>query len=297
MSKINLKKMNYRIKQTIIGILSLIILTSGSIYVFRNTLITHFIPSVKQIGDINIEIKKDTANIRSQLQIKNKSFFKITIDSIRYEASLFNKTYLKNQKLIGLTLLNHEMDTLDFSLKIPYINLIKDLKTERNKSDSASYSIDISLIYSSIFGKIIVPIQKAEKIKIPIPPEIKIMEIKYNRIRLKHIQAEAKLQITNHSAVALKIKDLEYSMNIINHGIVKGKLTEPIRIHPNGTSFISLPIEINVNNLGRTILEVMWNKDNYDYTLNIIANLGSYHQSQGTYNINISNSGKMELKK
>ncbi len=190
--------MNYRIKQTIIGILGLIIISSGIIYIFRNTIIAHFIPSVEQIGDINIEIQNDTAIISSQLRIKNKSFFKITIDSIRYEASIFDKIYLKNQKLIGLTLLNQEIDTLDFALKIPYINLIKDLKTERNKSDSAKYQIDISLIYSSIFGKIIVPIKKAEKIKIPIPPEIKILEIKYNKIGLKHIQAEAKLQMINN---------------------------------------------------------------------------------------------------
>lgn len=289
--------MRYRIKQIIIGVLGLIIMTIGIIYIFRNSIITHFIPTVEQIGDINIEIKNDTATISSQLQIKNKSFFKIKIDSIRYEASIFNKTYLKNQKLIGLILHNHEIDTIDFALKVPYINFIKDLKSERNKSDSASYSIDISLIYSSILGKIIVPIKKAEKIKIPIPPEIKILGIKYTNIRLKHIQAEAKLQIINHSAVDIKIKELKYSMHIINHGIVKGKHTESIRINPSGTSIISLPIEINLDNLGKTIIEVMRNKDNYDYTLSIIANLGSYHQSQVTYNINISNSGKMELKK
>jgi LEA14-like dessication related protein len=287
--------MRYRIKQIIIGILGLIIIISGIIYIFRNTIIAHFIPTVEQIGVINIETENDTANISSQLQITNKSFFKIEIDSIRYEASIFNKTYLKNQKPIGLILLNHEIDTIDFALKIPYISFIKDLRTERNKSDSATYSIDVSLIYSSILGKIIVPIKKAAKIKIPIPPEIKILGIKYTNIRLKHIQAEAKLQIINHSAVAIKIKDFKYSMNILKHGVVKGKIVKSIRIKPNGTSLISLPMEINVNNLGKTILEVMRNKDTYDYTLNIIANLESYQQSQVSYNVNISNSGKIEL--
>ena len=142
-----------------------------------------------------------------------------------------------------------------------------------------------------------VPINKSAKIKIPQPPELKILEIKYKKIHLKSILAEAKIKIINHSAVSLSIKDLSYSINISNHGTLKGKHIESICIKPNGTSFINLPIEININNIGKAIFEVIMNKDNYDYTLNLNAILESSHPLKESFHINISNSGKMELKK
>lgn len=287
--------MRKRIKCIVIFILVLTIIISGVLYIYRTSIVAHFVPTVEQFGDIQIQIKNDTALISSQLIVQNKSFLKIKIDSIKYKVSLFNKTYLQNQKFIGIILLGHGKDTIGFSLKVPYFKFLKDIRAERKKTDSAYYSIDISLQYATALGKINIPFNKSAKIKIPQPPEFKVLEIKYKKIRLKSIQAVATIKIINHSAVALTIKDLNYTINILNRGSLKGKHIESICIKPNGTSIIKLPIVININNIGKTIFEVIMNKDNYDYTLNLDAFLKSSPPMKESFLIDISYSGKMEL--
>ena len=289
--------MKYKIKRIGVFILGLVILAGGFIFIFRARVIMHYMPVVEQIGEIHIKVKNDTAYISSQLTVKNKSFLKIKIDTIKYKISLFSTTYMQSQEFIGVVLREYGKDTVGFSLKVPYATIIKDLKTERKKGDSASYSINISLQYTTVFGNAEIPINRSAKIKIPQPPELEVMEIKYKKIRLRSILADAEIKIVNYSDVTLLIKEMSYSMKVLKQGDLKGIYRKPIDIKPNGATFITLPLEINVNNIGKIIFEVLINKDNYEYTLTLNATLESSDPLNESFHIDLTKNGKMELKK
>ena len=90
--------MKKKLKYAGIIILALIIVAGGLIYFFRAKIIAHLIPDVEQIGAIDIKVKNDTLYVSSKLLVKNNTFLKIGIDTIKYKVSLFDKTYLQNQK-------------------------------------------------------------------------------------------------------------------------------------------------------------------------------------------------------
>jgi LEA14-like dessication related protein len=289
--------MKTKIKYIGIIILMLAVIAGGLILIFRAQIIAHYMPAVRQIGEIHIKVKSDTTYISTKLVIKNKTFLKIEIDTIKYKISLFNKMYLQNEKFIGVVLHGYREDTIDFSLKIPYIKIIKDLSVERKKGDSASYSVAISIHYSTAFGDAEIPINKSAKLKIPQPPELEVVEIKYKKIRLKKILADATIKIVNHSAFTLSIKEMSYSMHIFKQGNLKGSFREPINIKPNETTYINIPIEINPKNLGKTIFEIIFNKDNYDYALTLNAVMETSYPLKEIFHIDLARSGKMELRK
>ena len=285
------------IKRLSILLIFLVIISGALIFLFRTKLLAHFIPTVKQLGEVYINVKNDTSYIKSKLTVTNKSFLTLGVDTIKYKVALFNKTYLQSEAYIGILLNGHETDTVDFSLKIPYISLIKDLKKERKKGDSASYTINVSLQYSTFFGKSEIPINKSAKLKIPQPPELNVIEIKYSKVRRKLIKAEAKIKITNYSPVALSIKEMDYSLIILNQGNLTGNLKEEISIKPKGSTFIYIPIEIKPNHVVKTLFQVLVNNDNYDYSLVLKAKLESTDPITESFLIDLKKSGKMELKK
>jgi len=289
--------MKTKIKYIGIIILILAVIAGGLIFIFRARIIAHYMPAVRQIGEIHIKVKSDTTYISTKLVIKNKTFLKIEIDTIKYKISLFNKTYLQNKKFIGAVLHGNREDTINFSLKIPFITILKDLRAERKKGDSACYSAAISIQYSTVFGEAEIPVNKSAKLKIPQPPELEVVEIKYTKVRLKRILADAKIKIVNHSAFNLSIKEMSYSMDVLKQGNLKGNITEPIKIKPNETTYINIPIEINPKNLGKTIFEIIFNKDNYDYTLTLNAILVTSYPLKEIFHIDFIKSGKMELRK
>lgn len=289
--------MKNKIKRISLLILIVLILASGVLFFLRNKIIANYLPAVEQIGDIHIKIKNDTSYINTKLSVENESFLKIKIDTIKYKLSIFDKTYLQSEKFVGMILNSYGKDTVDFAVKLPYSTILKNLKAERKNGDSASYSINISIQYATTFGKAEIPINRSAKIKIPQPPELDVVEIKYKKIRRKTILADAKIKITNFNDITLSIKEMKYSMNILKQGNLKGSLKVPVDIIPNGTTFINIPLEINVNNIGKTVFQVLINKDSYDYTLTLNGILESTDPLNESFNIDITKMGKMELKK
>jgi LEA14-like dessication related protein len=285
------------IKRIGILILALILITGGAIFIFRSRIVAHFIPEIEQTGDIHIDIKNDTSYISSKLTVRNRSFLKIKVDTFTYTVSLFNKTYLKSHKFIGMVLHGYRTDTINFLLKIPYAAILKDLSTQRIKGDSASYSINISLLYSTVFGKAEIPFNKSAKLKLPQPPELELVEIKYTKFRLRSIVADAKIKITNYSPVTLSIKEMKYAMNVLKEGNLQGNFSQPTTIKPRGITYVDIPIEINVINMGKTIFEVIMNRDTYTYTLTLDATLETAGTLKRSFHIALSKTGIMEFKK
>lgn len=196
--------MKNRIKIVSILIASLFIV-SGILFVFRKQIKLYLFPNVAQIGEVTIRIENDTAYVISKLSATNKSPFKIKIDSIKYTIALINKVYLQSHQSVGLALSGYGLDTIDFNVKIPFQSILHDLKEQRKRADSTGYSIHVNLQVSTVIGKSEVPIALVGKIKIPQPPELEIVEIKYNGLRLKFIQSNVKIKVSNFNTIGLTI--------------------------------------------------------------------------------------------
>jgi len=289
--------MKIKFKHIALFILAVFIIAGGVLFISQKKIIAHIIPSVEQIGDINIKIKIDSLYINTKFIITNKTFLKIKIKTLKYEIALLEKTYLKSHKFIGATLPAYGSDTIDFSLKIPFMDVINDLKVQREKSDSIDYTINIYLQFSTIFGKWTIPINKSAKIKIPQPPEIEIVKIKYKKLNLKSILADAELKIINKGNVTFAIKNMNYLISFSNHGKIDGCFNELVHIKPMDTTYVSIPFEINPKSIGKTIFDLLFNKDNFDYTITLNALLESPAPLNESFKISISKSGKMELRK
>lgn len=282
-----------------IGLIAVVLLliAGAVVFVYQKEIAAYFIPKVEQVGDIEIKIKNDTSYVTAKLVVRNSSFLKIELDTIKYKIALFDTTYLQNAKFLGLILPGYGSDSLDFSFKVPHVAIINHLRTERHKQDSAGYSVNVFLQYTTKFGSSEMPISKSGKLKIPHPPKLSIEDIKWTKVRLKYLTADVQIKIINYGDVALAIKNLNYTMNIQEKGDLNGVYCKDINIKPNGVTTITVPIEINTNNIGKTIMEILRNKDQYNYTLILDANLESKDTDKTTFHLNLTQKGKLELKK
>jgi LEA14-like dessication related protein len=285
------------IKYTGITLLVLVFLTGIAAFVFRDKIKIHFMPEVRQSGKIEVTIKNDTSYIKTRLVVKNKFLFHIKIDTIKYKVSLFDKEYIKSEKFADLSLPGYTSDSMDVLIKVPYQVILKDLKTERQNEDSAGYALNISVQYSTVFKKSEMPIVRSGRLKIPKPPELSVEGIKWKKVKMKSLFADVKIKIINHSPVALSIKNMNYHMDIPNQGALNGKYSNTVNITPNEATFINVPITIKPEHLGKTVLQILFDKDKYDYTLKLSAVLESIEPEKRFFNLDLVKSGKMELKK
>lgn len=288
-----------RRKVKYIGLFLLVILVAlGScVFIFRKSIITHYRPEIKQSGIIHLNMMDDTTYINTKLEITSKTFFKLNIDTIKYQIVLFDQTFLQSTEFLGIVLPAFGKDTIDFSVKIPHRSLMHNIKAERKKTDSTGYAINISLQLSTPFWHGEIPFNKSAKLKIPHPPELELVEIKYKKIRFKKILANVRVKIINNSNVALAVKDMVYKIRILKQGDVKGNYQKTIHLTPKGTTIVNLPMEININNVGKILWAVLNDKDNYEYALSMNATIESISPVKESFQIELIKSGTMELKK
>ncbi|MBK7668249.1 MAG: LEA type 2 family protein [Sphingobacteriaceae bacterium] len=289
--------MKRKIKYLSLLALGLIVAFGICVFVFKDKIVIHYRPEIKQVGTIYINMKGDTSYINSKLEIRNKSFIKIGLDTIKYKIALFDKTYLQSTEALGIKLPGYGKDTIDFLVKIPHRSLMHGIRTERKKGDSAGYQINVSLQISTPVWSGEIPFNKTAKLKIPTPPELELVEIKYKKVRLRLIVADVKIKITNHTNVVLSVKDMAYKMKISKQGDVKGEYKKEIHLKPKGTTIITLPMEISVNHIGKIVRDVLRDKDNYDYTLSMNAVIESISPVKESFHVELLKSGQMELRK
>lgn len=284
-------------KKVLIFFLVLLILSAAVLFIFRKRLIEHYTPEVEQLGTLSVNMKNDTSYVTTALVVTNKLFFKIDVDSIKYRVEWFDKTYIKNEAFLGLELPANGNDTIQFSLKIPYVAIIKDFRKNGKKADSVDYTVNISLQYATRFWSAEKPINKKGTVRMPHPPQFKLEEVNWTKIGLNSMMAEADLKIINENPVGFLIKNLTYNMKIIDQGSMKGNYEKPITIKPNSVATVKVPIEIKTDHLGKTIMDILKNKDKYNYVLNMNLNLKSTETEDKLFNIDLKKTGVMELKK
>lgn len=289
--------MKNKLIRILLVLIALISLLAGGIYFFRKELIRNYTPGIEQIGKLEIVVDDDTTYIQTKLLITNKSAISIGVDTITYKISLFNKIYLDNKKFVGMKLPANGVDTIDFSLKIPYRIILQDLKRARKESDSASYSIFVSLQYSTLLGNSVLPIHKEAKLKLPQPPELELVGVEYQKIRLRYIRAKATIKITNHGPITLSIKKMNYTMLVSKQGKLSGDFNQTIKIKPYSETLVSLPIYITLKNSVKTAFQVLLNKDNYAYQFILRATLEPSNPQNKPIQIHLTKNGRMELKK
>jgi hypothetical protein len=88
-----------------------------------------------------------------------------------------------------------------------------------------------------------------------------------------------------------------YKMKILKQGDVKGKHQKTILLKPQGATYINLPMEINITHVGKMLWAVLNDRDNYEYTLSMNATIESISLVKESFQIELINSGNMELKK
>ncbi|MFL5762721.1 MAG: LEA type 2 family protein [Bacteroidia bacterium] len=174
---------------------------------------------------------------------------------------------------------------------------MNDFKSERMKKDRTTYAIIILVDYSTFLGNNDVLITKSKRLQIPQPPELEIIEIKYNNVHLKSIKAKVKIRVTNNGPIDLHVTGMKYYITLRGQGKVSGRYAPGIDILPYGTTIVDLPVEINPKKISRTLLDVITNNDTYDYSLNVNAVLSLPDQPGQTFHVDLVKTGRIELKK
>jgi len=254
------------------------------------------IPKFENIEKISITLLKDTALIDADVLFENKSFFKLSIDSLIYNIKLDTLTLLSKAQDLRIRLSPSQADTVNLPIALPFKRLMKEIK-HLQKQDSVSITFDLRVVYSTWLGKTVLPYKKIIIIAVPVPPKFEIEKFEYKKHRNHEFYFNADVKIINKGKLDLHISDVSYTIVVKDNFRATGKDLREIHLNPRSEMIVVLPIKITFEHLFKTLIKVVTNNDKVKYDLKIHLRAQMDKLSPEKTEIDIEKEGITELKK
>jgi LEA14-like dessication related protein len=226
---------------------------------------------------VKARIKNDTAYIHFKSYLTNVSPFTIYIDSVFYTVLLDTVPIISERSRLNLSQKGGAVDTAIFNFKIPIKKLqhvIKNLQSQ----DSTIVSGQFELLCNTFFGNMNVGFSKKQKIRVPTPPDIKVVKVNRRRINLREntAQVDVELQIINYSpSITVQLANIGYAIQFGEQIAAKGSFYNQITVKPNSSTFITLPLTIHIDKPLRTLWDIYFNKAENNYKVALTATLSN----------------------
>jgi len=268
----------------IIAIVILLLAGIGVIAIFFNPKkgLKLVLPDLNDITLINAAIKNDTAYVDINMVLENKSIFKLDLDTLFYKITLADSLLFNQTQVLNIRQKPGNVDTLDLPLKIPVTKTMGTVKSLQNQ-DSTYLDIEAYIVYNTVFGSKKIPVSKKIKIKVPVPPQIKVNQMEITNVNLgdKTVDLRADVTIINKGDMLdLNIHEVHYNLTLGENLVTSdGVYSKPISIKPSSETRVIIPVTVKVNKIAKTAWKYFTNEE-VPYHIDLRAKLdeNSFYQ-------------------
>jgi hypothetical protein len=276
----------------------LILATVGTIgYLARRQLLKQVLPEVELVEIDNITVIDDSAYVRINVLLRNKSWTSYELNSADFT--------LSNDSLVLVHYANDSTQRLDvnqvrvfpISFVVPIKDAIRRIRSLQDR-DSTVISIKGWATFTTMFGQTRKEFSKELSVEVPTPPKIKLGELIY----LGEVKGEEsyyafrmKLQIVNLNKKEFWFKDVKYKMNAGKQIESHGKIPGDIRILPMDSVNMEIPFRITIDKEVSLFFKILFNNDIVTYNLNINGTVVSVAGLQQDIPASFNTTGQVEL--
>lgn len=254
------------------------------------------IPDIDQVEKINIQMKGDTAFSEVRLLLENKGLFKINIDSLDYAVNFDTMRVLSKQQDLDVVLQPGASDTFNLPVALPFKRIGERIR-QLQERDSADIVTEIRIVYSTLFGRAVLPHKKTSRIGMPRPPKVTLEKVEFDRIEGKFILMNAQLRMHNRGKIDLVVRDLKYKVSVEDLFTAEGKEPDAITIKPGAVVNKTIPIKVRIKKGFKTARLILTDQDVVNYNLDISASLEAERLGDEPAGVTLNKKGKFELKK
>lgn len=273
-------------KKWIIAIVIVLLIGIGIIAIFFNPKkgLKLVLPDLDDITLVNATIENDTAYVDVDMLLENKSIFKLDLDTLFYRIVLADSLLFNQTQVLNIRQKAGDVNTFKLPLKIPISKTMHTVKSLQ-KQDSTYLEMDSYIVYNTVFGHAKIPVSKRVKIKVPVPPEIKVNRLELDKISVADKTVDLRVAVTiinKGELLDLNIHGISYHLELGENLVTSDSVyNTPIRVKPLSETRVEIPVTVKVNRIVKTAWKYLTN-DELPYHIDVKAQLDEnsfYHKS------------------
>lgn len=208
------------------------------------------------------------------IRVKNPNPISLSMLSYSYDFKINGYNFVQGNHRKSLTIAATGASTIQIPVRINYLDLYNLFQSLKHKKRS-TYQLSANLYFNvPVLGRIKIPIHKSGKLPMLKIPKINLSGIQLKNLSLSAINMVLNLTVKNPNGFALLLKNMSYKLLVSGHPWIEANRTGGISINSNGKQTISIPISLNLLQIGRSAFQLLNNSGKIHYQLKGDLNFG-----------------------
>lgn len=211
------------------------------------------------------------------VRIENPNPVAVQMLSYDYDFNINENDFIEGKQEKKLQIESAGASTFQIPMRVNFSELYNLFSNLRN-NDEADYKLAANLDFDlPVLGRTTLPIEKSGSLPMIKLPKIKLASLNVDEVNFSSADLTLNLQVDNPNGFGLLLNALNYSLNVNGRSWVNGSSKKDITISENNSDQISIPISLNISEIGSSVVQLLRSSGEVNYDLTGDMNFGATH--------------------
>jgi LEA14-like dessication related protein len=241
------------------------------------------------------EISFEQADLVFDLAVQNQNPFAINLAGLEYDLKIENRSLISGVTAQGLKIKPAATSTVQLPVTLKFADL-KKLPGELWQQDKFSYQLDSRFIVDlPVIGNYAIPVAQQGELPVPRLPRISLNDVTVRKLSISSAELVARVEIENPNAFDLVFTDFDYRLKINRQDWGQGSIKDNVTVPEKGRSTIDIPVKLDMLSMGRTVYQVLAERQALEYQLSGEATLDTGLELLRNFRMPLDVEGKASL--
>lgn len=229
------------------------------------------------------------------IKVANPNAASIQMLGYDYGLSINGDSFLTGDQTEKITVEASDESIFQVPMTINFSDLY-DVVSGVATKDEASYRFLSHLNFDiPILGETEIPVEKQGKLPMVKLPKLNVQDLTIDNISLSSADVNLKLRLDNPNGFGLNIDQLNYDLIINGSQWAVGKALQDVNIKEKGITELSIPISLNIGQIGRSAYQILSGSESVAYKLKGNFQFNALHKLLGTTDFDFNRTGKISI--
>lgn len=248
------------------------------------------------VKDVHVtDFAFDAIELTFDIKVDNPNPVGLKLLSYDYGFDINDNSFVEGSRKKGLSIgaagssIIHVPITLDFQELYSLFNSLKG-------KDKADYTLATNLTFNvPVVGKTTIPLKHSGSIPMIHLPKISVAGLQVENMSLSNVDFELIMRVKNPNSFGLLLNGFSYQLQVNNNNWLDTRFTKNVKVGEDGSSLIRIPISLNTMNIGASVIDILQNTGNLNYSLKGKFDISALHPLLGATEFLFSDSGKLPV--
>lgn len=243
------------------------------------------------LGNINF----DKVDLVFDLEVENKNPIALDLAGLDYDFKIEGQSLVSGVTAKEIQLKANGTSPVQLPVTLKFDDLRK-LPGELWDKDNLAYDLQTTFnIILPVIGNYAIPVSKQGELPVPKIPNIKIKDVKVNKLSFTSAELVAHVEVNNPNDFDMVVKNLNYQLNINQTKWGQGEVTKSSNIPKKGKGVIEIPVKLDLLSIGSAAATLLQKGSSLEYHLTGNATVDTGIELKG-YDLPLDIKGTTSLK-